>query len=119
MKAQRLADAADAKGELEKTEVLKAEDEKILMDTKAECHAKSDEYEKNQVTRADEIKAIEEAIKIMSSPEVSGNAEKHLPQLVQTSLLQLRGDGSSDSQAKAAAFLQRQAKLLGSRYLAY
>merc|ERR1719171_211800 len=54
----------------------------------------------------------------MSSPEVSGNAEKHLPQLVQTSLLQLRGDSSSDGQAKAAAFLQRRAKLLGSRYLA-
>merc|ERR1719171_3117020 len=53
----------------------------------------------------------------MSSPEVSGNAEKHLPQLVQTSLLQLRGDSSSDGQAKAAAFLQRRAKLLGSRYL--
>merc|ERR1719379_456435 len=115
MKAQRLADAADAKGELEKTEALKAEDEKILMDTKAECHAKSDEYEKNQVTRAEEVKAIEQAIAIMSSPEVSGNAEKHLPQLVQTSgasLLQLRGQSTSDGQSKAAAFLQRRAKLL-------
>merc|ERR1719158_2829590 len=120
-KAERLAFAADCKGELEKTQAVKAEDEKMLEDTKAECHAKSDEYEKNQVTRAEEVKAIEQAIAIMSSPEVSGNAEKHLPQLVQTSgasLLQLRGQSTSDGQAKAAAFLQRRAKMLGSRYLA-
>merc|ERR1719158_827164 len=67
-KAERLAFAADCKGELEKTEVVKAEDEKMLRDTLAECHAKSVEYENNQVTRADEIKAIEKAIEIMSSP---------------------------------------------------
>merc|ERR1719235_893083 len=76
-KAERLGFAADCKGELEKTQAVKAEDEKMLSDTKAECHAKSDEYEKNQVTRAEEVKAIEQAIAIMSSPEVSGNAEKH------------------------------------------
>merc|ERR1719388_580918 len=54
-KAERLEAAAAAKGELETTSAAKAEDEKTLSDTKAECHAKSDEYEKNQNTRADEV----------------------------------------------------------------
>merc|ERR1719388_332256 len=55
-KAERLEFAAAAKGDLETTTAGKMEDEKILSDTKAECHMKSDEYEKNQVTRSDEVK---------------------------------------------------------------
>merc|ERR1719159_238929 len=58
-KAERLEFAASAKGDLETTTAVKTEDEKILSDTKVECHMKSDEYEKNQGTRADEVKAIE------------------------------------------------------------
>jgi uncharacterized coiled-coil DUF342 family protein len=117
-KAERLESAAVAKGDLETTSASKAEDEKILSDTKAECHMKSDEYEKNQNTRADEVKAIEKAMEIMASPSVSGNAAKHLPTLAQVSLIQVREVGSGSGRAAAAAFLQRQAKSLGSRYLA-
>jgi len=117
-KAERLEFAAAAKGDLEVTTAAKLEDEKTLSDTKTECHAKADEYEKNQNTRADEVKAIEKAIEIMSSPAVSGNAEKHLPTLAQVSLIQVRELSSGSAQASAAAFLQGQAKKLGSRYLA-
>merc|ERR1719213_590617 len=60
-KAQRLEDAAAAKGDLETTTATKMEDEKTLSDTKAECYARSDESEKNQVTRAGEIEAITKA----------------------------------------------------------
>merc|ERR1719359_1451121 len=91
----------------------KTEDEKTLSDTKVECHSKADEYEKNQGTRADEIKAIEKAIEIMSSPAVSGNAEKHLPSLAQTSLIQVRTLDTGSGKEAAAAFLQKQAKSLG------
>merc|ERR1719375_1539682 len=117
-KASKLEFKAACEGDLETTSATKAEDEKTLSDTLAECHAKSDEYEKNQNTRADEVKAIEKAIEIMSSPAVSGNAEKHLPTLVQVSLIQVRALDSGSGQAAAAAFLQKQAKSLGSRYLA-
>merc|ERR1719265_1468664 len=89
-KAERLESAAAAKGDLETTSASKAEDEKIFSDTKAECHMKSDEYEKNQNTRADEVEAIEKAMEIMASPAVSGNAAKHLPTLAQVSLIQVR-----------------------------
>merc|ERR1719213_868350 len=117
-KASKLEFAAECKGELETTSATKAEDEKTLSDTKAECHMKSDEYEKNQNTRADEVKAIEKAMEILASPAVSGNAAKHLPTLAQVSLIQVRELGKGSGQAAAAAFLQKQAKSLGSRYLA-
>jgi len=119
-KAERLSDAAEAKGELEITSAAKAEDESKLTDTKAECSARSQEYEKNQVLRAEEIKAITTAQKILASPEVSGNAEKHLPQLLQTSFAQLRSTNLDMKQTRdrVVALLQARAKTLGSRYLA-
>merc|ERR1719502_2163457 len=94
MKAQRLEDEETALGDKESTEAALATDEKVLTDTNSECMAYSDEYEKNQVMRAEEIKAIETAIGILSSDAVSGNAAKHLPaslaQTSATSLAQLR-----------------------------
>lgn len=117
-KAERLEFAAAAKSDLETTSATKAEDEMTLSDTKAECQAKSDEYEKNQNTRADEVEAIEKAIEILASPAVSGNAAKHLPALAQVSLIQVRELGQGSGREAAAAFLHRQAKALGSRYLA-
>merc|ERR1719428_1502476 len=85
MKAKRLEDAANAKADKETTETSKAKDEEVLSDTNAECKQTSDEYEKNQVVRAGEIKALTEAIKIMSSGDVSGMGDKHLPaSLLQT-----------------------------------
>lgn len=119
-KAERLSDAADAKGELQITTAAKAEDETKLADTNAECAAKAEEYEKNQVLRAEEIKAIQTAQAILASPEVSGNADKHLPQFLQRSFAQLRSKtaDSQDNRARVVALLQARAKKIGSRYLA-
>merc|ERR550514_595827 len=47
-KAEKLEFAASAKGDLETVTATKLEDETMLSDTKTECYAKSDEYEKNQ-----------------------------------------------------------------------
>merc|ERR1719262_2017464 len=85
MKAKRLADAADAKGDKKVAETSLAEDEKTLSDTLAECKATSEDFENNQVTRSGEIKAITKAIEILSSDDVAGNADKHLPKLLQQS----------------------------------
>merc|ERR1719387_2203718 len=126
-KAQRLEDAATAKGDLASTSAQKAEDEKKLADTLASCDEKSKEFEQNQVTRAEEIKAIEQAMEILQSPDVTGNADTYLPTFVQvrrraTSLAQLRGE--SEGPAREAArqrvrdFLQTRARQTGSRYLA-
>jgi hypothetical protein len=125
-KAQRLDDAAASKGELEITEKAKAEDEKALDDLNSECHAASDEYEKNQVTRTDEIKAIEKACEILRSDDVSGNAETYLPTALAqrgsfVSLVQVSrspNSGMSDAvRSRVSELLQSRAKSLGSRYL--
>mmetsp|Transcript_74022 Transcript_74022/g.163656 ORF Transcript_74022/g.163656 Transcript_74022/m.163656 type:complete len:566 (+) Transcript_74022:423-2120(+) len=124
-KAGRLEDAATAKGDLAITEKAKADDEKILADTLAECHAKSEEFEKNQVLRAEEIEAIEKAMGIISSGAVAGHAETHLPALLQsrhkvTALTQLRSTAArkgDDARSRAAAYLQGRAARIGSRYL--
>lgn len=120
---QRRADAAVAKGDLKSTEAAKAEDEKTLSDTLTACHARSEEYEKNQVLRAEEIKAINQAVDILSSAGVAGSAERHLPKLVQVAaaLVQLRGNESpEDSQRRErlVQFLQDQARSSGSKFLA-
>merc|ERR1719326_1616592 len=118
------AEKTAAKADLEITENGKAEDEKTLSDTNAECESTSEEYEKNQVTRAAEVTAIEKAVEILSSGAVTGNAEKHLPTLVQSnaapaSFAQLRSSTREDPELRqrVAGFLQDRAKQLGSRYL--
>jgi len=104
-------------------EATLADDEKVLSDTIAECSARSEEYEKNQVVRAEEIKTIKEAVGILSSEEVSGVAGKHLPALAQAAaaLVQLRGNDETPEEAqrreKLVQFLQGQAKRFGSQYL--
>merc|ERR1740130_2684150 len=122
MKAKRLGDAATAKGDKEVTEASKAKDESVLSDTNAECRQTSDEYEKNQVVRAGEITALKKAIEIMSSDDVTGQGDKHLPaSLLQTktSLAQLRSTvEKEDSRQRLVEFLQSRAQKLGSKYLA-
>jgi len=123
LKAKRLEDAATAKGDKEVTEASKAKDEGVLSDTLAECSSESDAFEKNQVVRAGEVKALEKAIEIMSSGDVTGMGEKHLPQFIQTkqtALAQLRSSVSRENEMreKVVALLQGRAKKLGSKYLA-
>ena len=123
-KARRLEDAAQATAELESTTKTKADDEKILADTKAECLARSHEFEKNQVTRAGEIRAIEEATKILSSDAVKGNAETYLPTFLQVQAAHRSLAQASNVRLDPAVrrrvleFLQQRAHKLGSKYLA-
>merc|ERR1719262_2067938 len=56
-KAGRLEDKASGEGDLALTTKAKAEDETALQESVTECNARSQEYEQNQVTRAEEIKA--------------------------------------------------------------
>ena len=68
---------------------------KFLSDVEATCAQKAADFEERQQLRGEEIEAIEKAIEIISSGAVAGNAEKHLPGLLQvksTSFAQLRAD---------------------------
>merc|ERR1712066_506849 len=94
-------------------------DVKYLADLTATCEQKASDFESRQQLRADEIIAIEKAIEIISSGAVSGNADKHLPSLVQAqnSFAQLRADLNVQAQARVAQFLRSRAKQLNSRVL--
>jgi len=121
-RAQRLENAADAKIELEDTKGTKADDEKVLGDTNAECLERSQEYEQNQVSRGGEITALGQALKILNSDKVKGSADEHLPA---AALLQVRREAGralvqlqDAARRRAVELLQARARATSSRYLA-
>merc|ERR1719161_2386055 len=71
LKASKEAKAADLKSQLQATIETLAEDKKTLTDLKSECHEKGLSYTEKQRMRTDEIEAIETAIEILSSGDVS------------------------------------------------
>jgi len=118
-KAKKLQAKADAEGDLKDTTTTRDADVKYLADLTAECEQKASDFESRQQLRAEEITAIEKAIEIISSGAVAGNADKHLPSLVQetSSFAALRSDLNAQAQARVAVYLQSRAKKLNSRVL--
>ena len=51
---------------------------RYLEDLNAQCTQKSNDFEARQQLRAEELEAIQKAIEIISSPDVSGASGKHL-----------------------------------------
>merc|ERR1712050_809392 len=107
-KATTLQAKADATGDLKDTTTTRDADSKYLADLTATCEQKASDFESRQQLRADEIVAIEKAIEIISSNAVSGNADKHLPSLLQkgSSFSQLRANLNTQAQSRVAQFLQ-------------
>merc|ERR1719399_79505 len=119
-KAKKLQAKADAEGDLKDTTTTRDADEKYLADLTATCETKASDFESRQQLRGEEIEAIEKAIEIISSSAVKGNAEKHLPSLLQNkgrSLAQLRAGGASPAQERVAEYLRDKATQLNSRVL--
>merc|ERR1740123_599835 len=119
-KAKKLQAKADAEGDLRDTTTSRDADQKYLSDLTATCQRKASDFESRQQLRTEEIEAIMKAIEIISSGAVSGNAEKHLPTLIQskvTSMAQLRADMQSGSRMRAAQYLRQRANDLNSRVL--
>merc|ERR1719449_164153 len=118
-KATTLQHKADAEGDLKDTTTTRDADSKYLADLTATCEQKASDFESRQQLRADEIVAIEKAIEIISSGAVSGNADKHLPAMLQkgAALAQLRAGSVSKAQNQVAEYLKSQATKLNSRVL--
>merc|ERR1719493_621737 len=116
-KAKKLQAKADAEGDLTDTTTTRDADQKYLDDLTATCEQKATDFESRQQLRTEELEAIAKAIEIISSGAVSGNADKYLPTLVQTSLASLRADMQTTAQRRAAVYLQDMAKQLNSRVL--
>merc|ERR1719316_1596476 len=122
-KARKEEKAAQNKKELAATIAMKKEDEKTLAEMEVECKEKGLSFDEKQQLRTEEIEAINQAIKILQSGDVSGNAEKHLD-LAQTSKVtaftQLRGQESADLagvHGRVRAFIASEAQRLHSRQL--
>jgi len=114
---------ASRQGDLQDTTSTRADDSKYLSDLTSTCTQKSNDFESRQKLRGDEIVAIEKAIEILSSDDVMGAADKHLPKgallQVSPSLAQLRSshEKSVSNQMRMAAYLNDQAARIGSRVL--
>merc|ERR1719265_2118387 len=121
-KAKKLQAKAEAEGTVSDTTATRDDDAKYLADVTAQCEKKAADFADRQKLRADEIVALQKAIEILSSDEVSGAAAKHLPSMLQkaksASLAQLRSDGKSPNQANVAQYLTIKSKEIGSRVLA-
>jgi predicted nucleic acid-binding Zn-ribbon protein len=119
-KDRKIAKKASNKKELGATVEVKAENEKTLKNMDAECSEKSMSFEEKQKLRAEEIEAIEKATEIMQSPDVTGNAEKHLSlaQTQATSLVQLRGQTAAPLRRQVRDFLATEGRRLKSKGLA-
>jgi len=120
IKEEKVGINANKKKELTATKNGHAEDSKYLSDLKTECLEKNESFKEKQQLRADEIEAIGQAIKILKSPDVLGNAEKHLPSALQkssTALPQLRASQVPDSRMAAVKFLRSASKRLHSQSL--
>merc|ERR1740130_752233 len=121
-RARKQEKAAQDKKDLAATITMKAEDEKTLSDMQVECEEKKLSFGEKQQLRTEEIEAVGQAIKILQSGDVSGNAEKHLA-LAQTSettaLTQLRGqESASGVRGHVRDFLASEGRRLHSNQLA-
>lgn len=117
-KAATLQSSADAKGDLTDTSTTMADDDKYVKDLVGTCEQKGSDFESRQQLRAEELQSIEKAIEIISGSAVAGNAEKHLPSLVQkASLAQLRSNPVGGVQQRVADFLKGRAHQIQSRVL--
>merc|ERR1719217_1516942 len=123
-KAERAQDEAEAKGDLATTQSDVATDSKYLKDLVTECDSKTKAYENRQMLRKEELVAVNKAIEIMSSDDVTGSGEKYLPQFVQMksktkphSMSLLRASSDSPIRKKLVSFLSAQAKSMKSKIL--
>jgi len=122
--ARYLQRLAEKEGDLQDTMTARAGDEKSLSDMTMVCNQKSTDFDERQKLRTEELATLSKAIEILSGDKVLAAAEKHLPaammlqSLPRTMLLQLRSSNENPSnQLRVAAFLNEEAKRIGSRVL--
>jgi prefoldin subunit 5 len=121
IRAKKLQAKKMAEADLAETQAVMEADKKYLADVTATCETKASEFASRQKLRTEEISVLEQAIEIISSPEVSGAADEHLPSLMQkrsAALAQLRADEKSPVQIRVSQYLKDRAGQLNSRVLA-
>jgi chromosome segregation ATPase len=119
-KSTHLKTAAQAQSSLQATQRTRDGDAAFLADVSSQCRLESSDFEARQKVRTEELAALEQALSILGSDTVRGNAEKHLPSLAQTSLAFLRSsaqDSVLPVQERVANYLRRRGKKVNSNIL--
>jgi len=123
-KAGKEQAAANAKSDLSKTTVSRDSNQKFLDETTAQCQTKNQEFASRQKLRTDELSAVQQAIDLIANI-VAPNADKHLPTLLQKSVMR-RGvsllqtsktSQKKDVQDRVSSFLAQAAVRIGSKAL--
>jgi len=119
LKASKEAKAADLKAQLQATIETLAEDKKTLKDLTSECHEKGLSYTEKQRMRTDEIEAIETAIEILSSGDVSllQVSRQRGRSFLQVSRSVTRMDAAKNKRRKVIQFLEGEGRRLKSAAL--
>merc|ERR1719379_1727389 len=120
VRAKKLEAKKIAEADRAETMTVMEADKKYLADVSATCEQKESDFHSRQKLRAEEISVLEQAIEIISSPEVSGAADEHLPSLIQdvgAAFVQLRAGETSVVQARVSQYLKDRAGQLKSRVL--
>lgn len=120
-KTGKMEAVATAKGTLADAVTARDVDKAFLNNVIATCKGRAVAFTSRQDLRTEEINAISEAIKIISSDAVSGSSERHLQSLLQDSpgaaQVQLGKRLEKDRQAQVLLFLRKRALHLGSSVL--
>jgi len=95
---RKLAKAAANKTQIAGTQAVLEANEKTLSDMVTECFEKSLSFQEKQKLRKEELEAIQKAIEILSSDDVSGASAKHL-ELAQAKATSLAQTGLRRNQA--------------------
>merc|ERR1719181_401250 len=109
----------EAKAALAQASADKKADEEYLADLETQCTLKGEAFETRQKMRGEELEALQKAIEIIES-KVSGNADKHLPGLIQQpsfTLLRSRTQSQNFKITRAAQMLTDKVAKLGSQRL--
>jgi len=113
---------ATAEGDLKDTTMVKETDEEYYATLDETHRAKEAAFKSRQKLRGEEKDAILKAIEIISNQDLKGNADKHLPKLIQenkVSFAQLRSSllSQNDAKLRAADYLTARASELDSKVL--
>jgi len=116
-KAKTLTHKAGKTGDLKSQNALLTSDTTYLQKLKSTCAMQASDFASRQQLRTEEIEAIEKAMSIISSDNVSGKGADQVMKAA-TSFGQLRSSLNTQMQSRVSEFLKDRADKLNSRVLA-
>jgi len=118
LKAEHGQEKGKCLSQISDEEKTRAKDKEYLSNLKAECAKKTNDFEKRQKLRAEEVEAIEKAKEIIRSTEDADEQHVHLTTEAPGSFAQLRSNVQHETKTLVARYLSTRAEILHSKVLA-